>query len=235
MSERALLVLEDVHAYYGDSYVLHGVSLEVPRGGVVALLGRNGAGKTTTLKTIMGVLPPRRGRIDFDDVALVGRRPYRIARLGIAYLPETRGVFPSLSVKENLDLVAGRRQGAWTVPRVLQAFPRLAERAGHGTNQLSGGEQQMLAIARSLLQNPRLLILDEPTEGLAPIIVQEIQQRLRQLKDEGLTILLVEQSFHFATMLADSAYVLGRGQIRWQGPCAALREDLSAQREWIGV
>jgi len=230
-----MLTLHDVHAYYGESYVLHGVSLEVPEGDVVALLGRNGAGKTTTLKTIMGVLRPRSGRIDFDSVALVGGKPHTIARMGIAYLPETRGVFPSLSVRENLTLVEGRRPGPWTLKSVYQTFPRLAERANHGASQLSGGEQQMLAIARSLLQNPRLLILDEPTEGLAPIIVQEIQDRLRALKEQGLTILLVEQSFHFATTLADQAYVLGKGRIRWQGTGSALREDRATQAEWIGV
>lgn len=230
-----MLRMHDVHAYYGESYVLHGVSLEVPEGNVVALLGRNGAGKTTTLKTIMGVLSPRSGQIEFEGATLVGRRSHTIARMGIAYLPETRGVFPSLSVRENLALVDGRRPGPWTLKSVYAAFPRLAERASHGASQLSGGEQQMLAIARSLLQNPRLLILDEPTEGLAPIIVQEIQSRLRALKEQGLTILLVEQSFHFATALADRAYVLGKGQIRWQGTGSALRMDTATQKEWIGV
>jgi len=230
-----MLRMQDVHAYYGESYVLHGVSLEVPEGGVVALLGRNGAGKTTTLKTIMGVLPPRTGEIHFQDTSLAGRKPHAIARMGIAYLPETRGVFPSLSVQENLTLVQRRRSGPWTLKAVYQAFPRLAERSSHGASQLSGGEQQMLAIARSLLQNPRLLILDEPTEGLAPIIVQEIQDRLRALKEQGLTILLVEQSFHFATRLADSAYILGKGQIRWHGSGEALRQDTAAQADWIGV
>ena len=183
----------------------------------------------------MGVLAPRAGHIEFDGGALVGRKPHAVARLGIAYLPETRGVFPSLSVKENLTLVEGRRAGPWTLQGVYKAFPRLSERASHGANELSGGEQQMLAIARSLLLNPRLLILDEPTEGLAPIIVQEIQQRLRDLKEQGMTILLVEQSFHFATDLADRAYVLGKGRIRWEGTAAALRADTAVQAEWIGV
>ena len=230
-----LLRMRDVHAFYGQSYVLHGVSLDVPTGSVVALLGRNGAGKTTTLKSIMGVLPTREGQIEFNGHSLQGLKPHKVARLGIAYLPETRGVFPSLSVAENLNLVAGRRCGEWDLNRVYQAFPRLRERIDHGANQLSGGEQQMLALARSLLMNPELLILDEPTEGLAPIIVRDIRDRLRSLKDDGMTILLVEQSFRFAIDLADTAYVLGRGQIRWNGQANELARDTDIQAQWIGV
>lgn len=230
-----MLQVDDIHSYYGESYILQGTSLEIRPGSVVALLGRNGAGKTTTLKSIMGLLPPRRGRILFKDQPITGLRPYAIAQRGISYLPETRGVFPSLTVLENLQLVAGRRPGPWNLERVLALFPVLRARGGNGGHQLSGGEQQMLAIARSLLLNPDLLILDEPTEGLAPIIVQDIQHHLRALKDAGLTILLVEQNFHFATDLADHVYVLGRGRIRWQGSPDMLRADSAVQGEWLGV
>jgi len=230
-----MLVIEDIHTYYGDSYVLHGVSLEVSEGSVVALLGRNGAGKTTTLKSVMGVVPPRKGRILFKGVPITGRRPHAIARSGVSYLPETRGVFPSLTVLENLELVNGRRTGPWTMQRVLKMFPQLRERGSSGASQLSGGEQQMLAIARSLLLNPELLILDEPTEGLAPIIVKDIQERLRAIKQEGLTILLVEQSFRFATDLADDVYVLGKGRIRWTGSSTEIKADQEVQRNWLGV
>ena len=230
-----MLRVEDIHSYYDESYILQGTSLQVEQGSVVALLGRNGAGKTTTLKSIMGLVTPRRGQVFFRGQPITGQRPHAIARRGISYLPETRGIFPSLTVLENLALVAGRRSGPWNLERVLELFPVLRARGGNGGHQLSGGEQQMLAIARSLLLNPDLLILDEPTEGLAPIIVQEIQQHLRALKDSGLTILLVEQNYHFATDLADQVYVLGRGQVRWQGTAGALSVEAGVQAEWLGV
>ncbi len=230
-----MLVVEDIHTYYGDSYVLHGVSLDVEKGTVVALLGRNGAGKTTTLKSIMGLVPPREGKILLKGEPITGRRPHAIARSGVSYLPEHRGLFPSLTVRENLELLEGRRPGPWTLKRVLEMFPQLEQRSTSGANRLSGGEQQMLAIARSLLLNPELLILDEPTQGLAPIIVKDIRERLRALKDEGLTILLVEESFHFATDLADKVYVLGKGQIRWTGSSADIKADHDVTRRWLGV
>ena len=230
-----MLAIEDIHTYYGDSYVLHGVSLTVREGSVVALLGRNGAGKTTTLKSVMGVVPPRKGQILLKGEPITGRRPHAIARSGVSYLPEHRGLFPSLTVLENLELVEGRRPGPWTLKRVLAMFPQLRERGSSGANQLSGGEQQMLAIARSLLLNPELLILDEPTQGLAPLIVKDIAERLRAIKQEGLTILLVEQSFRFATDLADQVYVLGKGRIRWSGSAAEIKSDDDVQRNWLGV
>jgi branched-chain amino acid transport system ATP-binding protein len=230
-----MLVIEDIHTYYGDSYVLHGVSLTVSEGSVVALLGRNGAGKTTTLKSVMGVVPPRKGQILLKGEPITGRRPHAIARSGVSYLPEHRGLFPSLTVLENLELVEGRRPGPWTLKRVLAMFPQLRERGNSGANQLSGGEQQMLAIARSLLLNPELLILDEPTQGLAPLIVKDIAERLRTIKQEGLTILLVEQSFRFATDLADEVYVLGKGRIRWSGSAAEIKSNDEVQRNWLGV
>ncbi len=230
-----MLALEDIHTYYGESHVLQGVSLEVPRGGVVALLGRNGAGKTTTLRSVMGLTPARRGRVVFDGEEITQRRTQWIARRGLSFLPETRGIFPSLSVEENLAIAAGRRPGPWTLERIYRLFPRLDERRAQGGGVLSGGEQQMLAIARALLLNPELLILDEPTEGLAPVIVREVQRHLQAVKDEGLTILLVEQSFHFATALADTAYVLGKGRVQWQGASAALVADTEVQKAWLGI
>ncbi len=207
----------------------------MPRGGVVALLGRNGVGKTTTLRSVMGLTPARRGRVVFDGEEITQRRTQWIARRGLSFLPETRGIFPSLSVEENLAIAAGRRPGPWTLERIYRLFPRLDERRAQGGGVLSGGEQQMLAIARALLLNPELLILDEPTEGLAPVIVREVQRHLQAVKDEGLTILLVEQSFHFATALADTAYVLGKGRVQWQGASAALVADTEVQKAWLGI
>ena len=232
-----LLTVDDLHTYYGESHVLQGVSFEVPKGSVVALLGRNGAGKTTTLRSIMRLTPPKRGTVSFAGKALAGLAPYRVARAGIALVHETRGIFPSLSVRENLTIAArGAANGrGWTLDRVFQTFPRLGERQHNGGSQLSGGEQQMLAIARALLTNPQLLLLDEPAEGLAPIIVEEIWRILAALKAEGITMLLVEQNFALATSLADHNLVLGKGLIRWQGPSDALRADDEIKRTWLGV
>lgn len=233
-----MLDLTDVAAGYGETQVLHGLSLKAEPGRVLAILGRNGAGKSTTLKTIMGLLPLRGGSVSFDGQAIGGMTPYDIARLGIAYVPETRDIFRSLSVRENLDLAARRfpcPQGGWTVERVVDLFPRLGERMENGGDQLSGGEAQMLAIARGLLMNPRLLILDEPTEGLAPIIVRLIHDKLAELKHQGLSMVLVEQNFGFATSLADDVVVVSKGQVVWQGSAAAIRADSDAQHRWLGV
>ncbi len=231
----ALLEIAGLDAGYGETRVLHGLTLSVPEGRVTALLGRNGAGKTTTLKSVMGLVRITGGSITLDGRALAGGRPHRIARMGIAYVPETRDIFPSLTVSENLDLAARRFRGPWTVKRVLTLFPRLGERLSNGGSQLSGGEQQMLAIARALLMNPRLLILDEPTEGLAPIIIHQIHDTLAELRGLGLTLLLVEQNFGFATSLADEVAVLGRGQVVWQGTPAAIRADAETQARWLGI
>ena len=230
-----MLQIQDIHTYYGNSHILHGVTLQVAQGEVVSLLGRNGAGKSTTLRSIIGLNPPRRGHIRFNGEDITGRRPHLLARAGLSFMPETRGIFASLSVEENLNLVAGRRAGPWTVDRVYQTFPRLAERRENGGAQLSGGEQQFLAIARALLFNPRVLLLDEPTEGLAPIIVGEIQDILRAVKDEGMTILLVEQNFRFATQLSDRVYVLGRGEVQWSGSTRDILADTQIQQTWLGV
>lgn len=233
-----MLDLTDLSSGYGETRVLHGLSLRAERGRVLAILGRNGAGKSTTLKTIMGLLPARGGSVTFDGERINGLAPFDIARRGIAYVPETRDIFRSLSVRENLDLAARRfpcPPGGWTVDRVIDLFPRLGERLDNGGDQLSGGEAQMLAIARGLLMNPRLLILDEPTEGLAPIIVKLIHDKLADLKREGLSMVLVEQNFGFATSLADDVVVVSKGSIVWQGSAAAIRVDTEAQHRWLGV
>jgi branched-chain amino acid transport system ATP-binding protein len=233
----SLLLLEDVHSYYGDSHILHGVSFAVAPGRVLTLLGRNGAGKTTTLKSIIGIVRPRTGRIVFAGDDTTGQASYRIARRGIGYVPETRGIFPSLSVLENLTLAARRSSMAngWTLERVYALFPRLAERRASGGATLSGGEQQMLSMARALLTNPRLLLLDEPTEGLAPLIVAEIETALTRLKAEGLSILLVEQKLDFALAFADEIAILGKGQIRWTGNPAEFATADDVKHAWLGL
>ena len=230
-----MLSLENITTGYGETRVLHGVSLEISAGEVVALMGRNGAGKTTTLRSIIGLTPAWSGRITLNEKDITKAKPHTLALAGLGYLPEHRGVFPSLSVHENLTLVEGRRPGPWTVARAYELFPRLAERKTNGGAQLSGGEQQMLAIARALLLNPLVLLLDEPTEGLAPLIVREIGKRLAQIRSEGTTMLLVEQNARFALNLADRAYVLSRGEVKWQGTTTVLRADKDAQANLLGV
>jgi branched-chain amino acid transport system ATP-binding protein len=232
-----LLQLDNVNSYYGDSHVLQSVSFAVAPGRVLTLLGRNGAGKTTVLKSIIGIVKPRSGRIVFADSDVTGLSSYRIARSGIGYVPETRGIFPSLSVLENLTLAARRSSAAngWTLERVYTLFPRLAERRASGGATLSGGEQQMLSMARALLTNPRLLLLDEPTEGLAPLIVAEIETVLARLKSDGLAILLVEQNLEFALAFADEIAVLGKGQIRWTGTPAEFAAAEATKHAWLGL
>jgi branched-chain amino acid transport system ATP-binding protein len=237
MSE-ALLQVKDLHTYYDASHVLQGVEFEVPKGSVVSLLGRNGAGKTTTLRSIMRLIAHQQGVIRFRGQDLTGMAPYAVARSGLALVHETRNIFPSLTVKENL-LVAARKSptgnNEWTLARVYELFPRLKEREKNGGSQLSGGEQQMLAIARALLTNPDLLLLDEPSEGLAPKIVQDIHRVLEALKQQGTTMLLVEQSLSFALALADQNLVLGRGKIRWRGTSQQLRNEPAVMSTWLGV
>jgi branched-chain amino acid transport system ATP-binding protein len=233
-----MLDLTDISSGYGETQVLHGLSLKAEPGRVLAILGRNGAGKSTTLKTIMGLLPLKGGSVNFEGKKISGLTPFNIAKLGIAYVPETRDIFKSLTVRENLDLAARRfpcPAGGWTVDRVIELFPRLGERMQNGGDQLSGGEAQMVAIARGLLMNPRLLILDEPTEGLAPIIVKLIHDKLAELKYQGLSMVLVEQNFGFATSLADDVVVVSKGQVVWQGDAKAIRADTKAQHLWLGV
>ena len=233
-----MLEISDLHTGYGEMQIIHGLDLDVANGQVLAILGRNGAGKTTTLKAIVGLLPVNRGRIRFRDRDISNLKPYEVARLGIAYVPETRDIFPSLTVEENLALAARLKpvgQRRWTTDRVLEFFPQLRERLHNGGNQLSGGEQQMLSIGRALLMNPILLVLDEPTEGLAPIIIRQIHDKLLELKNEGITMILVEQNFGFATSLADNVCIIGRGQVVWKGTAEAVRNDHDLQAKWLGV
>lgn len=216
-----MLRLEDVHSYYGTSHILQGVDLEINRGEVVTLLGRNGAGKTTTLKTIMGLVHPRQGRVVFNGESIGGLKPYQAARKRIAYVPEERAIFIHLSVVENLEIAQvgfkGKLNGQWTVDRVFNVFPRLRERRRHKGTHLSGGEQQMLAIARALMSEPELLLLDEPSEGLAPLIVEELQKVTQQIVDEGITVLLIEQNLDMCTALAQRHYIMDQGRIVYQG------------------
>jgi branched-chain amino acid transport system ATP-binding protein len=234
---RPLLQLDGVNTYYGDSHILHDVSLAVAAGQVLTILGRNGAGKTTALKSIIGVVKPRSGSVSFGGNEMTSLSPYRIARAGIGYVPETRGIFPSLSVLENLTLAARGTQlaNAWTLERVYALFPRLAERRASSGANLSGGEQQMLSMARALLTNPRLLLLDEPTEGLAPLVVAEIETVLAHLKDEGLTIVLVEQNLAFALAFADRIALLGKGRIRWTGSPEDFAAADAVKHAWLGL
>ena len=233
-----MLDLDNVNAYHGDSHILHGVSLPVREGEVVCLLGRNGAGKTTTILTIMGYLKPRPGRILFRGQDIAALPPYRVARLGFGFVPQERGIFPSLTVRENLTVfarAAGGNGGRWTLERVFELFPNLHARERNLGFQLSGGEQQMLSIARALMLNPTLLLLDEPSEGLAPMIVQEIVGVLKNLKRQGLAILLVEQNLHTALAVADRHYVMNKGEICFSGTSAELESNEDVLRNYLSV
>ncbi|NJN39953.1 MAG: ABC transporter ATP-binding protein [Gammaproteobacteria bacterium] len=227
-----ILVVEDVYTSYGLSQVLFGVSLQVARGECVCLIGRNGVGKTTTMRSIMGLTPAQRGRVTWKDRDIRGLAPHRIAGLGIGFVPEDRRIFAELTVWENLD-VAARAGGQWTVDRVYELFPKLRELANRHGGHLSGGEQQMLTIARTLMGNPELLLLDEPSEGLAPLVVDALRDRIGELKREGLTILLAEQSVDFCLQLADRVYVLEKGQVRYQGTADEFRENVAIRQQYL--
>jgi branched-chain amino acid transport system ATP-binding protein len=228
------LEVEGLHTYYGESHVLHGVSLRVDPGEVLAILGRNGMGKTTLIRSIVGFTPPREGRVRYKDTELTTLPPYRMVDLGMALVPQGRRVFPSLSVRENLD-VARHGTGQWSLEQVYALFPRLRERAGNRANKLSGGEQQMLAIGRALMSNPDLLLLDEPTEGLAPLLVREVGRVLAELKRGGLSILLVEQNLGLALSVADRIHVLSRGQIVHTGTPGELMRNDDVKHRYLGV
>lgn len=231
----SLLQVQDIHTYYGSSYVLQGVSLAVEEGTVVALLGRNGVGKTTLIRSISGQSPCRRGQILFRGTDITHMPSYRIARLGLGLVPQGRRIFPSLTVGETFQVSGRGHDQGWTKEKVLAAFPRLGERWDSRAGKLSGGEQQMLATARGLLGNPQLLLMDEPTEGLAPLLVRETASIIQQLKAAGLSILLVEQNLAFALALADYAYIMSKGRIVHQAPAAKILLDAEIKARYLGV
>jgi branched-chain amino acid transport system ATP-binding protein len=237
MTDAPLLVIENLNAFYGRAQALEGVSFEIS-GGATSMVGRNGMGKTTLCNAIVGVPPARvTGSIRFQGTELVGRPSYKIAKLGIGYVPQGRRLFPSLSVDEHLRMVAGRGGGSkrWTIQRVYELFPRLAERRKNGGAQLSGGEQQMLAIGRALLTNPTLLIMDEPSEGLAPAIIEHLIETFKSLDEEGLSILVIEQNLGMATAIAERQLVMVAGSIAAETTAAALSSDMELQRRYLGV
>ena len=231
----SLLELEAVNTRYGDSHVLFDVSLRVEKGEVVALLGRNGAGKTTTLRTIMGVTPPFAGRITLDGQAIDNQPPYRIAVMGLQLVPEERAIFGTLTVEENLRIAALTAPNAWTLDRIYDVFPRLRERRKSGGKSLSGGEQQMLAIARALIRDAQIILLDEPFEGLAPLIVRDLVETTKRLAAEGRTIVVVEQNVAAALSFAGRAYILNNGHVVWEGTPHALAASPETMKTYLGV
>ena len=231
-----LLRVKDINAFYGISHILFNVSLEVDEGEVVCLLGRNGVGKTTTLRSIMGLTPFRSGSILFRGSELSGKQPFEIARMGIGFVPEDRIIFPDLTVKENLEMGVKRKSdGRWTLDRVFRMFPILEKRHSQMGGTLSGGEQQMLTIGRTLMGNPALLMLDEPSEGLAPLVARELSNQVRNLKRDGMPILLTEQNTSFTLMLSDRGYILEKGQVRWDGLVSELKEKPEILRNYLGI
>jgi branched-chain amino acid transport system ATP-binding protein len=233
----ALLEVDDVHTYYDYNYILQGVSLAVPAGAVTAVLGRNGVGKTTLMRSIVGFTPPRRGRVRFEGTEIQQLPSHAIARKGIGLVPQGRRVFASLSVVENLMIGArpGRGSTQWTLDSVFELFPRLRERSGHFGGQLSGGEQSMLSIGRALMSNPSMLLMDEPSEGLAPLIVREVERTLRQLKETGLAVVLVEQNLPLALSVADTAYIISKGRIVFAGDPQEVRHNEEIRTRYLGV
>jgi branched-chain amino acid transport system ATP-binding protein len=233
------LELRNVHTHYETSHILFDVSLEVNQGESVCLLGRNGAGKTTTLKSIMSLAPASAGSIRFNGVELVGLAPYEIARLGIGYTPDERLIFPDLTVRENLEIAikpgAAGAPAQWTVERIYEMFPVLAPLDARLGGYLSGGEQQMLTIGRTLMGNPSLLLLDEPVEGVAPVVVQELTRQIKALKTMGLTILFAEQNMHFATQISDRAYVIEKGHIRFHGTMQELAANAEVKQKYLMI
>jgi len=228
-----VLSVDEIHTYYGESHILQGISLEV-KDGIITLLGRNGAGKTTTLKSIIGLTPPRKGRILFDGEEITGLQPFQIARRGLSYVPENREIFSTLTVLENLK-IAMARQGRWTLERIFELLPILEERKAHRGKSLSGGEQQMLSIARALIGNPTLLLLDEPSEGLAPLIIRAIVDLIRSIKEEGIFILLVEQSLEVAKKVSDYSYIMDEGKMIYSGRIEKILNDESLMKQYLLV
>lgn len=232
-----LLQISGLNTFYGLSHILFDLSLKIEKGETVCLLGRNGVGKSTTLKSIMGLTPPRSGSIRFAGQAIVGLKTHHIAHLGVGYVPEDRIIFPDLTVRENLEMgiKSANKTEAWTIDRIYQIFPILKEREGQLGGTLSGGEQQMLTIARTLMGNPTLLLLDEPSEGLAPLVVQEVYRQVNFLKKSDITILLCEQKCDFGLTMSDAAYILEKGHICWSGCCTDLRAKPEIIKQYLGI
>jgi len=232
-----ILEVQDLVTAYGLSRVIHGISLEVEPGEVVCLLGRNGAGKTTTLRSIMGLTPPRTGRVTFKGEEITGRQPYEVARRGVGYVPDDRRIFADLTVEENLEIVrrVTRREGRWTRERVYQLFPLLRELRANRGGGLSGGEQKMLATGRALMGNPILLILDEPSEGLSPLMVRTLVEAIRQIREEGVTLLIADQNVKFARRVADRGYIMEKGNIRYSGRLEELWANEEVIRQYLAV
>jgi len=234
-----ILEVRDLYTSYGLSQILFGISLEVRERECVALLGRNGVGKTTTLRSIMGLTPPRQGEVRYKSQNITGMPAYRVAKLGMGFVPEDRRIFPDLTVRENLDVArkspASPHSTVWTIERVYEIFPVLARLDERKGGYLSGGEQQMLTIGRTLMGNPDLLLLDEPSEGLAPLVVRDLGRQIQRLKEEGLTILLCEQNTKFAIVLSDRAYVLEKGQVRFSGTIAELQDNAEVRRQYLAL
>ena len=234
-----MLDIEDIHTYYGESYVLQGVSLKVHEGSVTAVLGRNGMGKTTLIRSIIGFNPPRKGKIYFKGVDITTTPAYKIARMGVGLVPQGRRIFPSLSVRENLEIAMRMREkkdgDSGSLEKLFSLFPRLKERINHRASQLSGGEQQMLATGRALIGNPLCLLMDEPTEGLAPLIVRELGLLIEELKEQGLAILLIEQNFAFALRHADSVYIMSKGKMVYHSTPQELSKNAIIKSRYLGV
>ena len=231
-----ILEVKEIHTYYGTSHILFGISLEVNEGEVVCLLGRNGAGKTTTLRSIIGLTPPRSGSIKFKGQEIVGKPPYRIAPLGVGFVPDDRRIFPDLTVRQNILVARRETKGViWDLNRIYSLFPKLKELDSHMGNQLSGGEQQMLTIARTLMTNPQLLLLDEPGEGLAPLVIRAMEHQLVEIKKLGTTMLICEHNVGLATALSDRAYLMDKGTIRYQGTIEELRKNVEVKKKYLMV
>jgi len=230
-----ILQVKDIHTYYETSHILFGVCVSIKEAETVCLLGRNGAGKTTTLRSIMGLTPPRLGSIQFKGIEITGKSSFEISRLGIGFVPEDRRIFPSLTVREQLEVAQKKGVGDWTIEKVYDLFPHLKTVEGHMGNQLSGGEQQMLTIARTLMGNPELILLDEPSEGLAPLVVDALMEQIRKLMQERITILISEMGLRFAVELSQRAFVIDKGQNQWSGTCDELKKDEELKTKYLAL
>jgi branched-chain amino acid transport system ATP-binding protein len=230
-----MLEVNDIHTYYGRSHILQGISMDLQKGEVICLLGRNGAGKSTTLRSIMGFTPPRRGYIKFEGVDLSKMPPYEICRMGIGYVPQDRRIFPTLSVQDNLEVIERKKEGGWTVDKIFCTFPILEKLRTRKGRHLSGGEQQILAVARPLMTNPKLLLLDEPSEGLAPLIVKAIEELVKSIITAGISVVLAEQNMRFAMNIAQRGYIIDKGRIHHQGTIEELKEDKEIIGKYLAV